>query len=333
MKEKASDPLVGRTIGGCRLVRRIGSGALAVVYEAEQLDDKSKVAVKMLTGESSKDPENGVRFEREAKLCQSISHPNVVTVYRYGCENKIHYMVMELVDGSTMEEIIDKHGVLSWKKVVHLILQVAQALDHMAKQGIIHRDIKPGNILITKGGVAKVLDLGFAKDMGSGESDRVPSHNGELTMQGVSMGSPAYMPPEQVLDAKSADATADVYSLGATFYHSLTGQTPFNGKTAYEIMEKVLNQPAAEVRAINPNIPKSINQLILWTMEKKPEHRPATAGEFIKELETAMFAPDDSRRIKKLRKKQSGTAVTIMIIAGTAVAVIGLIVLLMFLWQ
>jgi serine/threonine protein kinase len=285
----------------------------------------------MLTGESAKDPENGVRFEREAKLCQKIKHPNVVAVDRFGCENKIHFMVMELVDGATMEEVIDKQGVLGWRQVVHLILQIAQALDYIAKAGIIHRDVKPGNILLTQGGVAKLLDLGFAKRMGASDSDRVPSQAGDLTMQGVSMGSPAYMPPEQVLDAKSAEATADVYSLGATFYHALTGQTPFNGKTAYEIMEKVLRQPAPEVRSINPNIPKAINQLILWTMEKKPEHRPATASDFIHELETAMFAPDDSRRIKKLRKKQTGSWQSIAAVIGVAVLVIGLIVGLMFL--
>jgi eukaryotic-like serine/threonine-protein kinase len=330
MNPKPPDPLVGRSIGGCRLLRRIGKGAMAVVYEAEQLDNKTKVAVKMLTGESAKDPENGVRFAREAELCQRIKHPNVVAVDRHGCENKIHFMVMELVDGSTMEEVIDKQGILAWRDVVHLILQVGQALDYLAKQGIIHRDIKPGNILLTKGGVAKVLDLGFAKRMANGDSERMPSNNGDLTMQGVSMGSPAYMPPEQVLDAKSADATADVYSLGATFFHALTGQTPFNGKTAYEIMEKVLRQPAPEVRSINPNIPKAINQLILWTMEKKPEHRPPTSGDFVRELETAMYDPDDSRRIKKLRLKQTGSWVSVAVVIGIALVVIGLVIVLMF---
>ena len=333
MNAKPPDPLIGRSIGGCRLIRRIGMGAMAVVYEAEQISDKAKVAVKMLTGESAKDPENGVRFAREAEICQRIKHPNVVAVHRHGCENKIHFMIMELVDGATMEAVIDKQGILAWREVVHLILQVGQALDHIAKQGIIHRDVKPGNILLTKGGVAKLLDLGFAKRMGTGESDRVPSHAGDLTMQGVSMGSPSYMPPEQVLDAKSAEATADVYSLGATFFHALTGQTPFNGKTAYEIMEKVLRHPAPEVRSINPNIPKAINQLILWTMEKKPENRPQSAGDFVRELETAMFAPDDSNRIKKLRKKQTGSWMTAAVVIGIAVTVIGLGVLFLFLMK
>ena len=156
-------------------------------------------------------------------------------------------MIMELVKGSTMEAVIDKQGAMPWRQVSNLILQVAQAIDHISKLGIIHRDIKPGNILLTNGGVAKLLDLGFAKRVSDqksdGDSDFAPPSSGNLTMQGVSMGSPAYMPPEQVMDAQKADTTADVYSLGATFFHALTGGTPFNGKTVYEIMDKVLHQP------------------------------------------------------------------------------------------
>lgn len=325
MSAKPPDPLVGRTIGGCRLLRRIGMGAMAVVYEAERLSDHQKVAVKMLTGEASKDEENGRRFAREAELCMSIKHPNVVAVHTHGCENKIWFMIMELVDGATMEAVIDKQGAIGWRQVAHLILQIAQALEHIAKLGIIHRDVKPGNILLTKGGVAKLLDLGFAKKLSDGDSDRMRAQQGELTMQGVSMGSPAYMPPEQVLDAKNADATADVYSLGATFFHAVTGQTPFNGKTAYEIMEKVLRHPPPQAIKLIPGIPKAISQLIEWSMQKEPNLRPASAGDFIRELEVAMFAPDDSKRIKKLRSTQKGTMTTALVIIGVVLVVVVLI--------
>lgn len=330
LSAKPPDPLVGRTIGGCRLIRRIGMGAMAVVYEAEQLSSKQSVAVKMLTGEASKDEENGRRFAREAELCMGIKHPNVVAVQSHGCENKIFFMIMELVDGSTMEAVIDQQGAIPWRQITPLILQIAQALDHISKLGIIHRDIKPGNILLTKGGVAKLLDLGFAKRVGDGDSDRMRAQQGELTMQGVSMGSPAYMPPEQVLDAKNADTTADIYSLGATFYHAVTGQTPFNGKTAYEIMEKVLRQPPPQANKLVPNIPKAISQLLEWTMQKDSLFRPASAGDFIRELEVAMFAPDDSKRIKKLRRSQKGTATTWMVVVGVAAVVVLLIVAVWF---
>ncbi len=332
LSAKPPDPLVGRTIGGCRLIKRIGMGAMAVVYEAEQLSSKQSVAVKMLTGEASKDAENGRRFAREAELCMSIKHPNVVAVQSHGCENKIFFMIMELVDGSTMEAVIDQQGAIPWRQVTPLILQIAQALDHISKLGIIHRDIKPGNILLTKGGVAKLLDLGFAKRVGDGDgdSDRMRAQQGELTMQGVSMGSPSYMPPEQVLDARNADTTADIYSLGATFFHAVTGETPFNGKTAYEIMEKVLRHPPPQASKMVPGIPKAVSQLLEWTMQKDPIHRPASAADFIRELEVAMFAPDDSKRIKKLRRSQKGTATTWMVIVGVAAVVIRLVAAVWF---
>jgi eukaryotic-like serine/threonine-protein kinase len=325
MSPKPPDPLIGRTIGGCRLIQRVGMGAMAVVYEAERQSDKQTIAVKMLTGEASKDEENGRRFAREAELCKSINHPNVVAVYTHGCENKIHFMIMEFVDGATMEAVIDKQGAIPWRQVAHLILQIAQALDHIGKLGIIHRDIKPGNILLTKGGVAKLLDLGFAKRLADGDSDRMRAQSGELTMQGVSMGSPAYMPPEQVLDAKNADTTADVYSLGATFYHAVTGQTPFNGKTAYEIMEKVLRHPPPQAHKLYPGIPKAVGALIEWSMQKDPILRPASAADFIRELEVAMFAPDDSKRIRKLRNSQKGTMTTWMVAVGVVVVVLVLV--------
>lgn len=324
---KPADPLCGRTIAGCKLVRRIGVGAMAVVYEAERLEDHQRVAVKMLTAESAKDEENGRRFQREAALCQSLKHPNVVTVHRYGVENGIHFMVMELVDGASMEAVIDRQTRLPWRQAAHLILQVAQALDHLTKSGVIHRDVKPANILLTKGGIAKLVDLGFAKKLSDGDSDRM-AHQGELTMQGVSMGSPSYMPPEQVLDAKLADHRADIYSLGATFHHAIVGRTPFNGKTAYEIMDKVLRDKPEDPRAVVNDLPPAICQLIAWTMEKEVDRRPVDAAEFVRELEIAIFAPEDGVRIPRLRRKRRKIWLVPVVVGGVALVVIGLIVAL-----
>ena len=325
---KPPDPLCGRSIAGCKLVRRIGVGAMAVVYEAERQEDHQRVAVKLLTAESAKDEENGRRFQREAGLCQSLKHPNVVTVHRFGVENGIHFMVMELIDGSSMEAVIDKQGRLPWRQVADLILQIAQALDHLTKAGVIHRDVKPANILLTKGGVAKLVDLGFAKKLSDGDSDRM-AHQGELTMQGVSMGSPSYMPPEQVLDAKLADNRADIYSLGATFHHALTGRTPFNGKTAYEIMDKVLRDKPEDPRTLVKDLPPAICHLIAWTMEKDAARRPVDAAEFVRELEIAVFAPDDGTRIPRLRRQRRKLWLAPLVVGGTALVVIGLIAVLM----
>jgi serine/threonine protein kinase len=328
---RGADPLVGKTIAGHRLIRRIGAGAMAVVYEGERLNGGGRFAIKMLTGEAAKDEENGRRFTREAKLCREIAHPNVVAVHDCGCENGVYFMIMELVEGATMESVIDKQGALPWRQVSHLVLQVAQAADHISKLGIIHRDIKPANILLTKGGVAKLVDLGFAKKLDDHDSDLMSGNIGDLTMQGVSMGSPAYMPPEQVLDAKQATQTADVYSLGATFFHAIIGKTPFNGKTAYDIMEKVLRDPIPVPRELNPDIPVAISQLIEWTMEKRPERRPQTAGEFVRELEIAIFAPEDGKRIRRLRRSQSKAWLLPVVVGTAAVVVLGLLGFLLIL--
>jgi eukaryotic-like serine/threonine-protein kinase len=328
---RPTDALVGKTIAGHRLVKRIGAGANAVVYESERIAGGGRFAIKMLTHEASQDEENGKRFVREAKLCRQITHPNVVQVHEVGCEKKIHFMVMELIEGSTMEAVIDKQGPMPWRETAHLVMQVGQALDHMNKLGIIHRDIKPGNILLTKGGIAKLLDLGFAKKLGDHDTD-VPGGGGNLTMQGVSMGSPAYMPPEQVLDAKQALQTADVYSLGATFYHAVTGQTPFNGKTAYEIMEKVIRQPPQSPQLVRPDIPVAISQFIEWTMDKLPERRPQSAGEFVRELEVAVFAPEDGVRIPRLRGAKNRTWVLPVVLSvGGVLLLAGLALLVRYL--
>jgi serine/threonine protein kinase len=325
---RPSDALVGKTIAGHRLVKRIGAGANAVVYEAERIVGGGRFAIKMLTHEAAQDEENGKRFVREAKLCRQITHPNVVQVHEVGCEKKIHFMVMELIEGQTMEAVIDKQGPMPWRESAHLVMQVGQALDHMNKLGIIHRDIKPGNILLTQGGIAKLLDLGFAKKLGEHDTDVPEGGGGNLTLQGVSMGSPAYMPPEQVLDAKQALQTADVYSLGATFYHALTGRTPFNGKTAYEIMEKVIKEPPVPPKTIRADIPEAISQFILWTMDKLPERRPQNAGEFVRELEIAVFQPEDSRRIRRLRGAKNRSWVLPLVLGvGGVLLLTGLVLL------
>jgi serine/threonine protein kinase len=326
------DALVGRTIGGYRLKKRVGSGALSVVYLADHPTKPGDFAIKLLTREAARDEENGKRFMREAALCRQIQHPNVVAVHESGVENGTHFMAMDFVEGTTMEAAIDAQKRLPWRQVADLILQIGQALAHMERTGIIHRDIKPANILLTASGIAKLVDLGFAKRLGDDAADRVKTSTDlELTMQGVSMGSPAYMPPEQVLDAKKADATADVYSLGATFYHAVTGQTPFSGKSPYEVMEKVLKDPVPLAQDERPEVPIAISKLIAWTMDKSPAQRPRNATEFVKELEIAIFAPQDGTRIAALRNRRRPWGVIILIGGAAMLVLVGVAVLMFWL--
>jgi serine/threonine protein kinase len=327
------DALLGKTIAGYSLQARLGSGAVSMVYAA--LDGRRdqarppRVAVKMLTRQAAQDEENARRFRREAELMRSIHHPNVVRAYEHGCEHGVHYLVMEMVDGESMEQAIERRKRLPWREAMGLIQQVAQALEHLLRHGIIHRDVKPANILLDRQGLAKLVDLGFAKRLLEGDSD-VPGGDSSLTVQGISMGSPAYMPPEQVLDAKLATTTADVYSLGATLFHAITGETPFRGTSAYAVMEQVLRDPPLPPSSLVGDLPPAVDALILWCLDKRPDRRPAHPARLVQEMEVVMSAPDDARRVHRQRRQQARTW-QVPVVVGSAVLVVG--ALFAFLWR
>ena len=288
----SDDKLVGKELGGCRLVRRLGAGAIGVVYQAEQISIGRQVAIKMLSSKAAGDPKVVQRFQRESKLCAQMQHPNVVSVYDCGFERGVHYLVMEYVEGQTLAGMLDEADRIPWAKSARLILQVARGLEHAHGMGIIHRDIKPANILVANDGTAKLADLGLAKQLedegGMGESPL------GLTMQGVALGSPAYMPPEQIRSAKDVTPVSDLYALGASFYQLVTGALPFDGKSAPEVMTKVLREEAKPVAEIAPEVPPAIAGFISRTLAKDPAHRPQSASAFIVELEDAFNNPNQA---------------------------------------
>ncbi|NRA36864.1 MAG: serine/threonine protein kinase, partial [Planctomycetes bacterium] len=185
------DPLVGKTIRGCQLKKRLGAGTMGAVYSAHYIKGDRTVAVKLLSNKAAKRQDLVTRFEREARLCKDIDHPNVIDVYDIGQEKNTHYMVMEFVDGSCMAGLIDDRGKLPWKEAAVMMRKLAGALAKANELNIIHRDIKPANILISETGEPKLADLGLGKQIGN-EDDH------GLTMQGTAMGTPAYMAPEQI---------------------------------------------------------------------------------------------------------------------------------------
>ena len=336
-RPKASDdPLVGKTIAGFQLLKRLGVGAHAAVYEARPLAGGDRAAVKLLTREAARDPENIERFQREAELAASLDHPNLVKVLGHGEERGIHWMAMELVSGASLEDVLDKKGRLPWKDACILVRQIGEALAYLETREVIHRDLKPANILLTAKGVAKLADFGFAKELNGPSGPQ----QGGLTMAGMAMGSPAYMAPEQVLDAKTATSSADLYGLGASLFHAVCGDTPFTGKNAYQVMEAVLKEEPTPPRHLVADLPEGLCALLDWVLEKSPEDRPASAAVFVAELTATMENPDDAERFKALRTAKRGrkkaiagsTGASPLLWIGLAIiaaAVIGSVVLLL----
>ena len=288
---RSEDKLVGKTLGGCRLIRRLGAGAIGVVYEAEHAEHQLHVAVKMLASAAAADTRVVQRFEREARLCAAIQHPHVVGVHFCGFERGVHFLVMEFIDGQTLATMVEELGKVSWERAAQLILQVARGLEYAHSKGIIHRDIKPANILVTTDGVAKLADLGLAKQLDD-ERSLTDADNLGLTMQGVALGSPAYMSPEQIRSAKDVTPSSDLYALGASFYQLITGALAFDGRNATEVMTRVLREEAKPISDLAPETPVAISAFIMRTLSKDPAGRPADCGRFIVELEDAIARPN-----------------------------------------
>ena len=282
----------GRSLGKYRIGRKLGEGATASVYAATG-PDGGKVALKVLNEESARDQEFLARFKREAELVQKVQHQHIVGVRGFGFDQGKFFLAMELVEGHSLEEEIERKRRIPWRDAVRWTLEVADALQAAAARGIIHRDIKPANIMLAGGTVAKLADLGFGKQIeGSGAWE-------QLTLSGVAMGSPAYMPPEQVLDAKQADHRSDCYALGATFYHAVTGRLPYNGRSSQEVMELVLRSEPPTPRSLVADLPEAVDAWTRWAMHKDRAKRPQSAAELAQELRAVLERPDDAGRFRK----------------------------------
>jgi serine/threonine protein kinase len=278
----ANDPLIGKRIGNCRLSYRLGAGGIGLVYAGEQLSVGRKVAIKMLGAKAGANDVLVQRFQRESKLAAQINHPHVVHVYDCGYDRGVHFQLMELVDGGTLANLIETQVRLPWREAADLALQITRALEYIHGQEIIHRDIKPANILITvEAGrrIAKLADLGLAKQLDAEQAQM------GLTLEGKPLGSPSFMPPEQVRNAKDATRASDIYGIGATFYAALTGYRPFDGKTSYEVMANVLTKEVVPPKTTVPDLPPALNDLIMRCLSKDAAKRPQKAEELARELE------------------------------------------------
>lgn len=264
------DPLIGKSLGGCNVLSRLGRGGMGTVYSARQISLDRPVAIKVLSDKYTRDPAFIDLFIREARAAGLLSHPHIVQVYDVGKEGDLHYFTMELMDHGSAEKRIDESGALPLHAALDIVRQAARGLEYAERQGIVHRDIKPGNLMMSQDGTVKIGDLGIAR---KADASGVVSQK-----EGVS-GSPHYIAPEQAR-GEAIDQRADIYSLGATLFHCLTGKTPYKGKGARDVILKHMNASAAPDPwewASRSQIPLDVRALIQRMMAPKPDDRPLNA--------------------------------------------------------
>ena len=274
--------LEGSVIGNrYKVQEKIGNGGMATVYKALDQVLNRYVAIKVLREEFTTDEEFIKRFNAEAQSAARLTHPNIVSVFDVGQEYNIYYIVMELIQGKTLKQIIEEDGCLPYRWAINIATQIASALEMAHKNHIIHRDIKPHNIMITEDGVAKVTDFGIAKAVS----------NSTITAFGTTLGSVHYFSPEHARGGYT-DAKSDLYSLGVVMYEMLTGKVPFDADTPVSIALKHMQEDPVEPIKINKDIPFALNQIIMKAMKKDPNERYQNATEIIRDLNMALKNPD-----------------------------------------
>ena len=275
--------LEGKLLGNrYEMIEKIGNGGMATVYRATDKILKRDVAVKILRDEFTTDEEFIKRFEVEAQSAARLTHPNIVSIYDVGVEDNLHYIVMELIQGKTLKEIIvEEKGPLPWKWSVNVAIQIASALETAHRNNIIHRDIKPHNIIITEDGIAKVTDFGIAKAVS----------NSTITAFGTTIGSVHYFSPEHARGGFT-DAKSDLYSLGVVMYEMVTGRVPFDADTPVSVALKHMQEEPEEPIELNPNLPTSVNKIIMKAMQKDTTLRYQSATEMLRDLRKSLKDPD-----------------------------------------
>lgn len=275
MAAKPTDESALEQVGNYELVEKIAEGGMGAIYKARHLQKGEMVAIKIMPNHMANNPVLLRRFEQEFRAASRLNHPNIVSALEYGESPKGPYLVMELVDGESLGTRLDREKKMDFAEAIRLISQVAQGLHRAHKEGLVHRDVKPDNILLGTNGEAKLADLGLVKEV---EADL------NLTRTGRGLGTPHFMAPEQFRNAKNADIRCDIYSLGATLYMMVTGELPFRSNGPLDAWMKKINNELIPPRHVNPEIPERVEWAILRAMSADPDRRPVSCREFIEDL-------------------------------------------------
>jgi serine/threonine-protein kinase len=268
--------LAGRQFGPYEVLEELGSGGMGKVYRAKNVMLERIVALKTLTPLLSADEGFVQRFLKEARVAARLNHPNIVQIYDFGCVEGIHYLAMEYVDGLSLRALL-KRGRFSERDAIQVVRQAVRALGVAHALGIVHRDVKPDNLMLTSRGELKLVDLGIAK--------RVDEEGQGLTQTGQAVGTPHYISPEQIRGLKDIDARSDIYSLGATFYHLVTGQAPYKGTSGALVMSMHLTAPLPDPRQFEPSLSEGLCRVLRKAMAKDPAERYADVGALDRDLQ------------------------------------------------
>ncbi|MBL8875544.1 MAG: serine/threonine protein kinase [Phycisphaerae bacterium] len=276
LKQQLEAERSGQKIAGYKFLGKLGAGAMATVHKAKQLSLDRVVAIKILPRKFSSNPQFIERFYAEGRAAAALNHPNIVQAYDVGKSGEFHYFVMEFVDGRTVFDDIVKHKRYPEGEAIDVIIQIAEALQHAHEKGLIHRDVKPKNIMITKEGVAKLADMGLARAMNDKEMAEAEA--------GKAFGTPYYISPEQIRGEVNITAAADIYSLGATLYHMVAGTVPFDGKNPSAVMHKHLKSELVPPDHVNPKLSAGISEVIEMMMAKDARARYKSCKDLLIDL-------------------------------------------------
>ncbi len=271
------DQMVNQIIPGYQLLDKLGQGSMGTVFKARQLSMNRLVAIKTLHPRLASNPDFLERFMREAHVAAKFSSNNVVQAIDVGAAGSVHYFVMEFVEGVTIKQELEKGKVFEEKEALGIIVQIAQALQQAHRRKLIHRDIKPANIILTKEGIGKLADLGMARDTTNSELARAE--------KGMTIGTPYYISPEQIHGRTDVDSRADIYSLGATLYHMVTGRPPFPEKRVDALLKAHLNQDLTPPDHVNQKLSAGLGEVVEYMMAKDRKQRYQTPGDLIVDLE------------------------------------------------